>query len=91
MSRTNMKMHLIKKLSIHDAVVTHDHGHVATCVSRLRVECWWLSHKRVHSSSPRHFTGKATFSRGRVQGGRDRVIPRNIANLDCTFYKMHDL
>ena len=83
MSRTNMKMHLIKKLSIHDAVVTHDHGHVATCVSRLRVECWWLSHKRVLSSSPRHFTGQATFSRGRVQGDRgDRVIPRNI---DCTF------
>ena len=80
-----MKMHLIKKLSIHDAVVTHDHGHVATCVSRLRVECWWLSHKRVLSSSPRHFTGQATFSRGRVQGGRgDRVIPRNI---DCTFLK----
>ena len=86
MSRTNMKMHLIKKLSIHDAVVTHDHGHVATCVSRLRVECWWLSHKRVHSSSPRHFTGQATFSRGRIQGGPrlSAVIPRNI---DCTFLK----
>ena len=82
-----MKVHLIQKLWIHDAVVTRDSGHVATCVSRLRVECWWLSHKRVLSSSPRHVTGPATFSRGHIIGG-----PRqNDSAKYCQFYTMHDL